>query len=113
MFKLLRAFFSFVAVIIAAMLGNWVGDRVRESTGETEPVYTTTLSQPKEDGELVIAVAPVWSHLLPAVLFSITGKPRWMSAFVGGVLASILVADRYEHEARQKVDEVVSDMQNG
>jgi hypothetical protein len=113
MFRLLRALFSFFGVLSAAVLGNWVGDRVRESTGETEPVYKTSLSQPKEDGELVIAVAPVWSHLLPAVLFSITGRPRWMSAFVGGVLASVLIADRYEQEARQKVDEVVSDLQNG
>jgi hypothetical protein len=113
MFRLFRVLFSFVAVLAAGVLGNWVGDRVRESSGETEPIYKTTINQPREDGELVLAVAPVWSHLLPAVLFSITGRPRWMSAFVGGVLASIFIADRYEADARQKVDELVSDMQNG
>jgi hypothetical protein len=113
MFRLFRVLFSFIAVLAAGVLGNWVGDRVRESTGETEPIYKTALNNPKEDGEIVIAVAPVWSHLLPAVLFSVTGRPRWMSAFVGGVLASLLIADRYEHETRQRIDEVVSDLRNG
>jgi hypothetical protein len=113
MFRLFGVLFSFLTVVAAGVLGNWVGDRVRESTGETEPIFKTNLNQPKEDGEIVIAVAPVWSHLLPAVLFSILGHPRWMSAFVGGVFASVLIGDRYEHETRQRIDEVVSDLRNG
>ena len=44
-----------------------------------------------EDGETVIAIGAVREHLIPALLFGLSGKPRWFFAFLGGLLSSGLL----------------------
>jgi hypothetical protein len=78
----------------AAITGNWVGGQIRHSlTGES--VQTINFTFVTENGRKM-SNFPVATKFYPALLFSLIGKPRWLFAFLGGVLTGGLVDDRYE-----------------
>ena len=107
MFGLLR-FVGRTAVLTAATLaGNWVGEQLRtQLTGQ--PGHQLRLMQKNEQGETLIAANPVLSNLLPGLLVGVFRSPHWLWAFVGGVLASTLLGDRFEARLMQLVDQQVS-----
>ena len=91
----LRFLLKTCSVVVAALAGNWVGGMIRTSlTGEKVQSiffrYTTAQGQ-------TITNAPLVTTFYPAVVAARLGKPRWLYAFCGGVLAGALIGDRYEH----------------
>jgi hypothetical protein len=95
--KLTRLLFGALFVTGAGLLGNWVGERIREGfTGE--PGHELTLFNTDETGQTVVALNPLMTNLLPALLGAVLGKPRWYNAFVYGAMASALMGDQYEEK---------------
>jgi hypothetical protein len=92
--KIFRNLVGFLAVPLAAVVGNWIGGKIRfrltgESIASIHYVYTTA-------NGLHMDNYPVNTKFFPALLFSIIGRPRWLFAFLGGILASLWVDDKYE-----------------
>jgi len=92
--KIFGYLFGFLAVPAAALAGNWVGGQIRSMlTGETTAAihYThTTASGFRLDNY------PVNTKFFPALLFALFGRPRWLFTFMGGILASLWIDDKYE-----------------
>ena len=92
--KIIRLLYGLLAAPLAALLGNWVGGQIRfMRNGETIAAihYThTTASGLRMDNY------PVNTKFFPALLFALFGKPRWLFAFMGGILTSLWIDDNYE-----------------
>ena len=92
--KIFGYLFGFLAVPAAALAGNWIGGQIRLLvTGERTAAihYThTTASGLRMDNY------PVNTKFFPALLFGLFGRPRWLFAFMGGILASLWIDDKYE-----------------
>ncbi|HBX68863.1 MAG TPA: hypothetical protein DEH25_05625 [Chloroflexi bacterium] len=92
--KVLRVIFGMLTTAGAAFAGNWIGGQIRSRvTGET--VQTIRFEHTTESG-LHINSFPVSTKLYPALLFALVGQPRWLFSFLGGVLASLYIEDKYE-----------------
>lgn len=65
-----------------------------------QDIHQMRLVHTTEQGETIIAANPLVTNLLPALLFGFMGRPRWLYAFAGGVLASALLGDRFEGQFR-------------
>lgn len=92
-----RFFFGSIVSIAAALLGNRVGEQLRaQYTGQA--IHQLRLVHTNDQGETIIAANPLMTNLLPALLFGFMGRPRWLFTFVGGLLASALLGDRYEKQ---------------
>ncbi|MDX1614105.1 MAG: hypothetical protein R3300_07315 [Candidatus Promineifilaceae bacterium] len=87
---LIRLIGTLTSLLGGALLGNWVGEQLQAYLNG-KPSRQTTFVHTNEDGETVIAINAVREHLIPALLFGLSGKPRWLFAFLGGVLASGLL----------------------
>ena len=92
-----RFIFRTMTTLLAALAGNWAGDRLRDQvTGQNghqlRSVHTT------EQGDAIVALDPLLSNLMPALIMGSMGRPRWLYTFVGGVLASVFLGDRYEEQ---------------
>jgi hypothetical protein len=87
LFKLIG---SLVSLVAGAVAGNWAGTRLQAYLTGEEPEGASFVHT-NEAGETVIAVEVVRSQLLPALFFGLLGKPRWLFAFVGGLLSSGLL----------------------
>lgn len=98
MFRLVA---TFVSVFLAALAGNRVGDQLRALATGT-PERELRLVHTNEQGEIVIAANPVLTNLIPAVLLGLILTPGWLWAFIGGVIASGIVGDRYEQRFLQR-----------
>jgi len=96
MMKILRFILNIIGVLFAALAGNWVGERWRSvDTGESG--HEITLVHSGEEGDFTIAVNPVMTNFLPAVLFGLLSRPAgWVTAFVTGVLTARFMGDQYE-----------------
>jgi len=82
------------SVVVAALAGNWMGGMIRTSlTGEK--VQSILFRHTTAQGQ-TITNAPLVTIFYPAVLAARLGKPRWLYAFCGGVLAGALIGDRCE-----------------
>jgi hypothetical protein len=96
---ILRFLVNLIAVIAAALFGNYVGDRLRgRATGEEGHQFQFTHNSP--DGETVVAVNPNLTNLAPAVLAGLLLRPGLAWAFLGGVIASGFLGEEYEEKAR-------------
>ena len=92
---LLRFLLNGCSVAAAALAGNWVGGQMRYLlTGQR--VHSVRSCYTNEQG-VTISNVPVATKFWPAVIASWLGKPRWLYAFFGGMLAGGLLDDRYEH----------------
>ena len=92
--RIFRLIFAVFATPVTAIAGIWIGGQIRfkltgEETASIHFVHTT------ESG-LKMDSYPVNTKFIPALLFSLFGKPRWFFAFLGGVLASLWIDDHYE-----------------
>ena len=92
----------------AALLGNLIGDRLRQQiSGETR--HQMNLIHTNSEGEMIIAINPALTNLLPGIMMGIFGgKPHWLWAFIGGALASIYLGDQYEQEFLEQIDSIRS-----
>ena len=86
----IRIIGTLTSLLGGALLGNWVGEQLQAYLNG-KPSRRTTFMHTNEDGETVIAIGPVREHLIPALLFGLSGKPRWFFAFLGGLLSSGLL----------------------
>ena len=102
---ILRWVGNLLAVPVAALAGNWLGGQLRYYlTGvrlQTIQFRYTT----RKGREL--ANAPVATKFYPGVFFGLVGKPRWLFALIGGLLAGGLVPDHWEHYWLERVIEPV------
>ena len=92
--KIIRVLFGLLVVPIAALAGNWVGGQIRfrlsgERTVTLHYVHTTASGMRMDN-------YPVNTKFFPAFLFALFGRPRWLFAFLGGILASLWIDDQYE-----------------
>ena len=91
--KVIQLLFQVISIFVSAIAGNWIGGQIRsERTGR--PV--NTLITEFEVGERRYRNFPAILRFYPAVLFSSIAKPRWFWALAGGILAGLLVDERYE-----------------
>ena len=92
---ILRFIIKTIAVVAAALAGNWLGEQVHSwATGE--PARDLRYIHTNEAGDVVIALKPRLSNFIPAVLAGVVAKPSWFWAFIAGVFASAILGDRYE-----------------
>lgn len=85
---------NILTIVIAALAGNWTGATIRtlitgKRVNSVHFEYTTS-------GGMSISSYPVITKFYPALFVTIFGKPRWLFAFLGGVLTGGLIDDRYE-----------------
>ena len=99
--RILRFVLNSVGVLIAALVGNWVGERWRAlDTGEAE--HEIALFHKNEQGEVMIAVNPVLTNIAPAVLIGLLSRPAgWVMAFVAGVMTARFLGDQYEGQLKE------------
>jgi hypothetical protein len=90
----LRILFEAVSAVVAALVGNWLGGEIRSSfTGQ--PVQSVRFQFITRDGRTV-RNTPVVTKFYPALLLGLLGRPRWLYAFLGGLVMGGLVDERYE-----------------
>lgn len=92
-----RFIFITITTLLAALAGNWTGDRLRgQVSGQNG--HQLRLVHTNEQGESIVAINPLLSNLMPALIMGSVGRPRWLYTFLGGVVASIFLGDRYEEQ---------------
>lgn len=92
---ILRYAVELLTIVLATLTGNWLGGRVYALL-VGGPGYRLGLTHTGPDGELIVALNPLMSNFLPGLLLGLAGRPRILSAFVGGFAAAALLGDRYE-----------------
>jgi hypothetical protein len=102
---ILRFVGNFLAVPAAALAGNWIGGQLRfYLTGER--LQTIQFHYTSQKGRN-FTNAPVATKFYPGLFFALVGKPRWLFALIGGLLAGGLVPDHWEHYWLERVIEPV------
>jgi hypothetical protein len=92
---LLSRISKMLMVALAALAGNWVGDRLRAASGA--PAHRLSLTHTTSDGQLAFGLNIALTNFVPALLLAVlAGKPRSLYAFVSGAVISALVGDSYE-----------------
>ncbi len=92
---LIRLFLKLIFVVPAALAGNLVGYRMREQMlGQTAPQLR--LYQKSEEGEITIAVNPIFTNLIPALLIGMLSRSGVLAAFLVGAVVAALIGDEYE-----------------
>lgn len=91
--KVIQILSQVISIFVSALVGNWIGGQIRsERTGQ--PV--DTLITEFEVGEHRYRNFPSILRFYPAVLFAAVAKPRWIWALAGGIMAGLVVDERYE-----------------
>jgi hypothetical protein len=75
------------SVILAAIAGNLLGGQIRMLVSE-EPEELAQLFRRDEEGQLSVNIQAIESGIVPAILAAFIGKPRWLFAFLGGLIYS-------------------------
>ena len=83
-------------VSAAALLGNYVGEFVRDPRQEPESQKMGVV-RTSVNGSSVVGVRLNLTNFLPALVFAyFAGPPRVVAAFLSGALTSALVGNRFE-----------------
>jgi hypothetical protein len=91
---ILRILFEVISVIVAALAGNWLGGEIRSGlTGQ--PVQAIRFQFTTAKGQTVSNI-PVVTKFYPALFAGLLGTPRWLTAFLAGVVTGALVDERVE-----------------
>jgi hypothetical protein len=92
---ILRFLLTILSVFGAALAGNWLGNALHELiTGELGPQMR--LSHTNAQGEMIIGANVVITNFVPALLAAAIGRPRWLYALSGGIIAGALLSDKFE-----------------
>lgn len=92
---LIRLFFKLVFVALAALAGNVVGYQMRERMlGEAG--HDLRLYQRSEEGEITIAINPILTNFLPALLLGMLARSGVLMGFFAGVIIGAVIGDEYE-----------------
>lgn len=91
----LRLLGDVLAVLIAALAGNWAGDRIRRRVTR-KPGHVLHVLRQDAGGEARVVLNPLITNLLPALLMGLIARPGWLSAFLVGLMSSGWMGDRYE-----------------
>ncbi len=83
----LRFLGTVASVILAAIAGNLLGAQIRLMVSE-ELVEPEGLVKRDEEGQLSVNLQTIEASILPAILAAFIGKPRWLFAFLGGLIYS-------------------------
>ncbi len=84
-----------IMIPLAVLAGNWLGGIIRFIlTGDEVQTIQLKYTTPKGHQ---MTNSPVSTKFYPGLLFAFLGKPRWLFAFLGGILAGGLVPDYLEH----------------
>lgn len=95
--RLLQWFYKALFVATSVLIGNWLGAQLR--TGLTgQPTAGLHFRHITRNG-LQMENYPVMTKFYPALLYSLTGKPRWLYGFLAGVFTGVVVDDSYEAAA--------------
>lgn len=90
--KVIRGVLGAFVAVLAALAGNWVGDALHTVfTGQE--AHRFRLFQTDEEGAVTVALNPLLTHLIPALLAAALWRPRWLWAFITGMVASALMGD--------------------
>jgi hypothetical protein len=96
---ILKFFAGLFGIVAAALVGNYVGDQLRaRATGEKGHQFQVN-HEPK--GETRVTVNPNLTNVGPALLAGMMLRPHAVWAFLGGVLASGVLGERYEEHAKE------------
>lgn len=83
-------------VAAAALVGNYVGEFVREPQREPDEAKMG-LVRTSWNGSSVVGIRLNITNFVPALVFAyFAGPPRTIAAFLAGVLVSALVGNRFE-----------------
>jgi len=99
----MKRILSFAAVPAAALFGNWLGGQLRFSLTGERP-QTLQFRYTSQKGR-TITNTPVATKFFPGIAFGMVGKPRWLFALIGGLLAGGLVPDYWERFWLERVFE--------
>lgn len=104
--KIFKFIFHMIMVVIGALAGNWVGEKWRAvEVGDSE--HELAILQTDDQGEVTIAVNPLMTNFIPAVLLGLLTWPSgWGLSFVVGVLTARFLGDRYEGQFDELVSQV-------
>ena len=103
---LLRFLFSLIAVPLAALAGDLLGDRLRANL-INKPVHRWRLIHETPDGQKVIGLNPRPTIFLPALLAGVFGRPGWFFAFLGAFAISFFLGNRLERPFWSLLDQQI------
>lgn len=96
--KILKFILHVISVLIAALLGNWIGERWR-TLDSGEPGHELAVVHTNDEGEVYVAINPLLTNFIPAALLGLLTRPGgWILAFVTGVITSRFMGDKYEEQ---------------
>jgi hypothetical protein len=107
LFSFFATIFKFSAVILGALFGNYIGDKLRTQV-TNQAGHQLEFIQRDEYGNTFIAANLLLSNFFPALFAALLARPRWLFAFLGGMAASFILADHYEDWMWEKMDELLS-----
>lgn len=111
MFRLIFGVFSFfmnfLAVILAVLAGNYIGDKLRAQISG-QPGHQLEFFHQDEHGNTFLAANLLLSNFLPGVFLALLLKPRLVFGFLGGMVASFFLSDRYEDQMWETMDEFLA-----
>jgi hypothetical protein len=94
---LIRLIFKLLFVAFAALAGNLVGYQMRERMlGEAS--HDLRFYQRSEDGEITIAINPILTNFLPALLVGMLARTGVPVGFFAGVIIGAVIGDQYEEK---------------
>lgn len=106
-FGVVTFFVRIFSILLAALAGNYAGDKLRmQLTGE--PGHQLEFVHHDEHGNTFIAANLLLSNFLPALLLALIVRPRIVFAFLGGMVSSFFLGDRFENELWETLDEFLS-----
>jgi hypothetical protein len=101
MIKVLLFTMKVLMLPLSALLGSWLGGQLRFILTGTR-VQTIQFHYTTDEGHKMTN-SPVATKFYPALLSGFLGKPRWLFAFLGGILAGGLIPDHLERLWLQRV----------
>jgi len=93
--RLLAIPLRILLIAVSALAGNIAGDYLRQHY-RGRPGHQWRLLHTNQDGQTVVALNPVVTNFLPALLLGLFMTPGSLLAFAAGALTSFLVGERYE-----------------
>lgn len=106
-FGLFAFFVNVFAIIFAVLAGNYVGDKLRAQVSE-KPGHQLEFIHQDEHGNTFLAANLLLSNFLPGVFLALFLRPRIVFAFLGGMVASFFLSDRYEEQMWESMDEFLA-----